>query len=152
MRIPAVVATLFLLAGCSATDPPESPDTRPGTTSPAASTESLAEFCADLDVVLAVEVAFTAGVSKPVTRGGEPADVPEAQRLAGVVVEQGTTLVPETPEDIKPELSTVVAATQEAVGHLATPDTAGLVAATEVMFRDEVVAARETLSGYAPCR
>lgn len=150
MRIPAAVAALFLLAGCSATDPPESaaPETQPTTTT---STESLAEFCSDLDVVVAVVVTFSADVSRPVTRGG-PADVPEAQRLAGVAVEEGTALVPEAPEDLKTELSTVIAATQEAVGHLATPDTAGLVAATEVMFRDEVTAAREALSGYPPCQ
>jgi hypothetical protein len=45
----------------------------------------------------------------------------------------------------------VIAATQEAVGHLATADSVGLLAASEVMFRDDVVAAREAVSAYPPC-
>jgi hypothetical protein len=148
MRILGVAVALFLLAGCSATPTPAAPEAAP--TQPS-TTESLAEFCGDLDVVDASLVVFSADITKFIVPGGGPADVSEATRLAGVVVEEGTALLPEAPEDIKTELSTVIAATQEAVGHLATADSAGLLAASEVMFRDDVVAAREAVSAYPPC-
>jgi len=144
MRIPAVVAALFLLAGCTVTAKPVANTDIPTETlavPPAAPTVGLAELCSDLDVVDATLVVFSENIGK--------ADVAEAQGVAGVVVEQGTALLPDAPEDIRTELSTVIAATQEAVGHLATPD--GLDAASEVMSRDDVVAAREAISAYPPC-
>jgi hypothetical protein len=146
MRILAVA--LFLLAGCSATPTaPEAAPTQPSTTT----TESLAEFCGDLNVVKATLVVFSADITKFIVPGGGPADVSEAKRLAGVVVEDGTALLPQAPADIETELSTVIAATQEAVGHLATADSAGLLAASQVMFRDDVTAAREAIVAYPPC-
>lgn len=75
----------------------------------------------------------------------------EAKRLAGIVVENGKVLLSQAPTDLKDELSTVIAATEEAVGHLGTPDTAALLAASEVMYRDQVTTARDTISGYPPC-
>ena len=148
------MVALFLLAGCTVTAKPVANNDIPTETlavPPAPPTVGMAELCSDLDVVDATLVAFSADVSKAIVPGGGLADVTEAQRLAGVVVEQGTALLPDAPEDIRTELSTVITATQEAVGHLATPDTAGLLAASEVMFRDDVVAARDAISAYPPC-
>lgn len=101
-----------------------------------------------VDVAL---VTFSADISKPIVRGGGPADVADAKRMAGIVVERGRVLLPQAPPDIKDELSTVIAATEEAVGHLGTPDTAALLAASKVMFRDQVTTARNAIIGYPPC-
>jgi hypothetical protein len=143
MRIPAVVAVLFLLAGCTVTAEPVPNTDIPTETlavPPEPPTVGLAELCSDLDVVDATLVVFSEDIGK--------AAVAEAQGVAGVVVEQGTALLPDAPEDIRTELSTVIAATQEAVGHLATPD---LDAAGEVMSREDVTAAREAIGAYPPC-
>lgn len=139
MRILAVL--LVLLAGCSA-EPAANQDipTETATSPPEAPTIGLAELCSDLDVVDATFTVFSEDVDK--------AAVAEAQGVAGVVVEQGNALLPDAPEDIRTELFTVVAATQEALGDLATPD---LEAAGEVMAREDVVAAREAIGSYAPC-
>lgn len=153
MRIPAVAVALCLLAGCSATPKSAAPEsTAPTQPSPTTtSSESLAAFCGDLDVLKVGLVTFSADVSKPIVRGGGLADVSEAKRMAGIVVEHGRILLSQAPRDIKDELSTVVAATEEAVGHLGTPDTAALLAASKVMYRDEVTTARDTITSYPPC-
>ncbi len=142
MRILAVVAALFLLAGCTVTaEPVADKPTETLSDPPTQPVVSMAELCSDLDVVDATLVVFSEDIGK--------AAVAEAQGVAGVVVEQGTALLPDAPEDIKSELSTVIAATQEALGDLATPD--GLSAAGEVMSRDDVTAAREAIGAYPPC-
>ena len=144
MRILVVVAGLFLLAGCTVTAEPVANKDIPTETLPVTTTQpavSMAELCSDLDVVDATLAVFSEDIGK--------AAVAEAQGVAGVVVEQGTALLPDAPEDIKSELSTVIAATQEALGDLATPD--GLSAAGEVMSRGDVTAAREAIGAYRPC-
>ncbi|MFD7657841.1 hypothetical protein ACFV4N_28040 [Actinosynnema sp. NPDC059797] len=155
MRISAALAALCLLAGCSATDAPRPSapeDTAlPRSTPTTTSSNPLAAFCQDLDVVDVALVAFSADVSRPIVRGGGLADLSEARRMAGIVVERGRVLLPQAPPDIADELSAVIAATEEAVGHLGTSDTAALLAASQVMYRDQVTTARDTISGYPPC-
>lgn len=154
MRISAVTVVLCLLVGCSTDAPQPAAPVTTATAQPEPTTTSsqpVAAFCQDLDVVDVALVVFSADVSKPIVRGGGLGDVTEAKRLAGIVIEQGKILLPQAPADIRDELSTVIAATEEAVGHLGTPDTAGLLAASQVMFREQVTAAREAISGYPPC-
>jgi hypothetical protein len=148
------MVALCLLSGCAATDTPkpaEPSNTTPTQSNPTTTSGPLAAFCKDLDVVDVALVTFSADISKPIVRGGGLADVAEAKRMAGIVVERGRVLLPQTPPDIKDELSTVIAATEEAVGHLGTPDTAALLAASKVMFRDQVTTARNAIIGYPPC-
>src|SRR5690242_11372408 len=104
MRIPAVMVALCLLAGCSATDTPKpaAPENTASAQSNRTTTsEFLAAFCKDLDVVDVALVVFSADMGKPIVRGGGLADVSEAKRMAGIVVEHGKVLLSQAPPDIK---------------------------------------------------